>query len=102
MGNLLEEHIPNDFYHDIFILKGIASNPHYGVKKHLKDKIDYTDFWILNTSKYPITLKSKNGNFSDRYIEGHSISLVKTDAYMENDITCEYLGEKVTPTPINS
>ncbi len=103
-GNLLAEKIPDSYYHDIFILKGIASNSEYGVKEHLEDDIDHTDFWILNTSKYPVQLKSKNDNYHDRYLTGHSISLIKTKKqidYTHNDIYCEYLGEKVSPTPVN-
>ncbi len=53
-GNILEEHIDNDFYHDIFLLKGIASNINHGVKEQNRDRIDFTDFWVLNTSKYPV------------------------------------------------
>ena len=103
-GNLLEEHIPDSYYHDIFFLEGIASNPKYGVKEHLEDEIDHTDFWILNSSKYPVQLKSKSDNYHDRYIEGHSISLIKTKTqvdYLSGEIYCEYLGEKVSPTLIN-
>ncbi len=104
-GNLLEENIPDSYYHDIFFLEGIASNPKYGVKEHLEDEIDHTDFWILNTSKHPVQLKSNSDNYHDRYIEGHSISLIKTMAHVDyaaGEIHCEYLGEKVSPTLVNT
>ncbi len=104
-GNLLEENIPNSYYHDIFFLKGIASNPVYGVKEHLEEQIDHTDFWILNTSKHPVKLRSNNDNYHDRYIEGHSISLVKTVSQVDyanaDHIYCEYLGVCVAPTLVS-
>ena len=103
-GNLLEKDISNSYYHDIFILEGIASNQKHGVKKHLYDDIDHTDFWILNTSKHPVKLRSHNNKFHDRYIEGHSISLVKTESQIDyankKDIYCEYLGVSVSTSPI--
>ena len=104
-GNLLEEDVSDSYYHDIFFLKGIASNLKHGVKEHLDDDIDHTDFWILNTSKYPVKLRSHNDNYHDRYIEGNSISLVKTKSQVDyanaDAIYCEYLSEKVSPTLIN-
>ena len=46
-GELLEEPCINNYYNDIFLLKGIASNSSHGVKVQLDDEIDYTDFWVL-------------------------------------------------------
>ena len=37
-----------DYYYDIFLLKGIASNQNHGVKEHLDTKIEHSDFWVLN------------------------------------------------------
>lgn len=100
-GALLDESIPDDYYHDIFLLKGIASHPEHGVKENTYTAIDNNDFWVLNTSKHPVQLKSKNHHYHDRYLEGHSINLIKSTTVNYEDISCEYLGEKVSPTPIN-
>ena len=101
-GNLLEEDVPDDYYHDIFFLKGIASHQQHGVKN--SSEIDRNDFWILNTSKYPLLLTSKNHLYHDREIKGHDIALIKTnhgsDFHIE-DIICEYQNTKVSPTPIS-
>ena len=103
-GNLLDEKIEDSFYHDIFFLEGLASNSLHGVKEHLEEDIDHTDFWILNTSKYPVRLRCDNDNFYDRYIDGHSVSLIKTDRHVDftnkEDIYCEYLDVQMVPTPL--
>ena len=102
-GELLTSHTPDTFYHDIFILEGIASNPHHGVKEDLDGSIDHTDFWVLNTSKYPVQLNTKSKNFTPRYLEGNSITLIKTKRtldYHDKDIYCEYLGVQCSPTPL--
>jgi hypothetical protein len=100
-GQLLEEHISDDYYHDIFFLKGIASNEVHGVKEHLETQIDHTDFWVLNTSQYPIKLKSTNHNYHDRTLLGHSVTLIKTkEPFDTKTILCEYLNKSLHPTPI--
>jgi hypothetical protein len=102
-GELLDSHTADSFYHDIFILEGIASNPYHGVKEDLAEGIDHTDFWVLNTSKYPVQLNTKSKNFTPRYLEGNSITLIKTKRYIDyhdRDIFCEYLGTQRSPTPI--
>ena len=104
-GHLLEEHIVDSFMHDIFFLEGLASHSTYGVKEDLEKQIDHTDFWILNTSKYPVKLRSNNDNFHDREIDAHSISLIKTERHVDfdnrEDIYCEYLGVKVAPSSLS-
>lgn len=100
-GQLLHEKIPNDFYHDIFFLKGIASHPLHGIKGDKDIAIKDTDFWVLNTSKYPVYLHSQNGYYADKELEGHSINLITSIQMHCEDIICEYLGEKVSPSPIN-
>jgi len=100
-GELIEESFKNDFYHDIFLLKGVASNVEYGVKEDLKDKIDYTDFWILNTSSYPVTIKSINKNFKKQTILGNDMQLIKTKEHINfKDIVFEFNKKEVNPTPI--
>jgi hypothetical protein len=101
-GILLEEHVLDTFYHDIFILKGIASNPHHGVKEALKEQIDHTDFWVLNTSRFPVQIHSQNKNFTSVYLSGQSITLIKADKQFpyHDDVYCAYLDAKVYATSL--
>ena len=89
-GNLVDDYFENSFYHDIFILEGMASSKDYGVKVNLDDGIDYTDFWILNTSRYPVDFWL-NGLEKQR-IDGNDLVLIKTDNHIdfEKDIFFEY------------
>jgi hypothetical protein len=99
-GELLEEHCIDDFYHDIFLLKGIASNRDYGVKEHLSNQIDYTDFWALNTSKFPVWIKSHNGNINNTELKGNEMLFIKTKSHLnfeDNDLYFEYNGTIVHP-----
>ena len=100
-GNLVDEHMENSFYHDIFILKGIASNSDYGVKENLDDGIDYTDFWILNTSKHPVYFWSKG--IEKQKIDGNDLVLIKTDEPIDfsKDITFAYKGKTIHATLLN-
>jgi hypothetical protein len=101
-GELLEEDIANDFYHDIFLLKGIASNCDYGVKIQ-NEEIDHTDFWVLNTSPYPVKIQSDSGLIETREIQGNDVQFIKTLDHIDlnhNDLTFEYEGVKVSPTEI--
>ncbi len=103
-GDLLDESEPDDFYHDIFLLKGIASNSNHGVRVQNEDKIDYTDFWVLNTSKFPVWLKSHSGNIKDIELQGNEMKFIKTKTHVDfknNDIYFEYNGKKVSPTPLD-
>jgi len=102
-GNILEEHIDNDFYHDIFLLKGIASNINHGVKEQNRDRIDFTDFWVLNTSKYPAWIKSHSKNIEDIELGGNSVKFIKTKNHLnfnKKDIYFEFNNQKVYPTQI--
>jgi len=98
-GEILHESCIDDYYHDIFLLKGIASNRTHGVKvQHHKD-IDYTDFWVLNTSRYSVWMKSHSNNIDDTLLEGNEMKFIKTkahvnfqakDLYFENDHVIVY------------
>ncbi len=103
-GDLLKESDPDDFYHDIFLLKGIASNRNHGVKVQNRDKIDYTDFWVLNTSKFPVRMKSHSGTVEDIEIEGNEMKFIKTKTHVnfkDNDLYFEYNGKEISPTPLD-
>jgi len=76
-GSLLDESVPDSYYHDIFILEGVASSYKDGVQKQKKEKPDATDFWILNTSNHPATLL-KSDKFNSQDIEPKSLTLIKT------------------------
>lgn len=99
-GELLEEEIPDDFYHDIFLLKGIASNRTHGVKIQNEDKIDYTDFWVLNSSSYPVWIKSHAESLNNEELAANSVKLIKTKNHINlesNDLYFEYKDKKVKP-----
>jgi len=102
-GDLLEEHVIDDFYHDIFLLKGIASNRSHGVRLQNEKEIDYTDFWVLNTSQYPVTLKSHSDSLNEQTIEGNEVRFVKTKSHLncqKKDLYFEHNGVRVYPTEI--
>jgi len=107
MGVLLNEEIPNDFYHDIFLLESFASHQEHGVKVYDEaedpNHIDHTDFWVLNTSKFPVIIGSESNNFEDECIFPHGLRLIKTQnsfCYSSGDVYCEYEGVKVKVTAI--
>jgi len=107
MGVLLDEEIPNDFYHDIFLLESFASHQEHGVKVYDEvedpNHIDHTDFWVLNTSKFPVIIGSESNNFEDECIFPHGLRLIKTQkpfCYSSGDVYCEYEGVKVKVTEI--
>jgi len=102
-GELLEEHYKNDYYHDILLLKGIASNRSHGVKVQDNKEIDHTDFWVLNTSKYPVWIKSHSGNIDNLLLKGNEIKFIKTKTHVnfdENDLYFEYKGQIVYPVSL--
>jgi len=102
-GEILEEHCRNDYYHDIFLLKGIASNRSHGVRIQNSEDIDYTDFWVLNTSRHPVWMKSHSDNIEDYLLEGHEMKFIKTKHHVnlnQKDLFFEYNGAIVHPTPI--
>jgi len=104
-GEILDEFCINDFYHDIFLLKGIASNRTHGVKVQHDKEIDYTDFWVLNTSQYPVWIKSHSQNIETYFLQGNEMKFIKTKNHVDfptEDLYFEYEGKIVHPTPLNS
>jgi len=106
-GNLLQEDAVNNFYNDVFFLESFASHKEYGVKvqdeETEKPHITHHDFWVLNTSKYPVTIKSRSENFEDIQIEGNGLQLIKTSkpfSYENGDVCCEFEGIKLTVTAL--
>ena len=103
LGILLEEGVEDTFYHDIFFLESFASCHKHGVKVQNNDDIDHTDFWVLNTSKFPINIGSKKENFPLECIPPNGIKFIKTKEafdYNDRDIYCEYEGVRVGVTSI--
>ena len=103
-GELLEEPCADDFYHDIFLLKGLASNRSYGVKEHLLGEIDHTDFWVLNTSKLPVWIKSHSNNIKEKELKGNEMLFIKTKSHINfksNDLYFEYNNRTIHPTPLD-
>jgi len=106
-GALLKEDSVSNFYHDVFFLESFASHKEYGVKVYDEDDdkrhITHHDFWVLNTSKHPVTIKSRTQNFEDIEIEGNGLQLIKTSkpfCYKNGDVCCEFNGVKVIATAI--
>ena len=102
-GELLEESCKDDYYHDIFLLKGIASNRTHGVRECHDKEIDYTDFWVLNTSQYPVWIKSHSGNIENIPLKGNEMKFIKTKYHVnfsKKDIYFEYEGFRISPTEI--
>ncbi len=102
-GELLPEAVEDSFYHDIFILEGIASSHRHGVKQEQERDPDHSDFWVLNTSSYPATLRSHSDHVPTLEIEGNSLILVKTDHpqdYSCGDIYFAFRGRSETIIPI--
>ena len=102
-GNLLEEPCKDDYYHDIFLLKGIASNRTHGIRENLEQEIDYTDFWVLNTSRYPVWIKSHSNNVNTLLLQGNEMKFMKTKTHINfetNDIYFEHEGVTVSPYTI--
>ena len=107
LGLLLDEEIEDTFYHDIFLLESFASHQEHGVKvydeREDNNHIDHTDFWVLNTSKFPVIIGSKSANFEEECIFPHGLRLIKTQkpfSYASGDVYCEYEGVRVAVTPI--
>ena len=100
-GDLLDESYPDDYYHDIFLLKGIASNRNHGVDIQNEKQIDYTDFWVLNTSRYPVWIKSHSENIKTQKLEANEMKFIKTKTHInfkQNDLYFEYNKVSVSPT----
>ena len=106
-GALLKEDAVNNFYHDVFFLESFASHKEYGVKVYDEESdelhITHHDFWVLNTSRHPVTVKSRSQNFEETQIEGNGLQLIKTSkafCYKNGDVCCEFKGVKVVATAI--
>ncbi len=94
-GELLPETVDDSFYHDIFLLEGIASSHKHGVREEQATDPDHSDFWVLNTSKYPVTLRSHSQKIPTQEIAGNTLILIKTDHpqdYSCGDIYFEFRG----------
>jgi hypothetical protein len=107
MGVLLDAQIEDTFYHDIFLLESFASHTEHGVKVYDEEEdpnhIDHTDFWVLNTSKFPVIVGSRSKNFEEECIFPHGLRLIKTQkpfCYASGDVFCEYEGVRVNVTAI--
>ena len=107
LGLLLDEKVEDTFYHDIFILESFASHQEHGVKIYDESEdsqhIDHTDFWVLNTSKFPVIIGSKSKNFEEECIFPHGLRLIKTDkpfSYESGDVYCEYAGVRIDVSAI--
>lgn len=107
LGVLLDEQIEDTFYHDIFLLESFASHQEHGVKVYDENEdpnhIDHTDFWVLNTSKFPVLIGSHSHNFVEECIMPHGLRLIKTKkpfSYESRDVYCEYEGLRVSVSPI--
>jgi len=107
MGVLLDEGVEDTFYHDIFLLESFASHQEYGVKVYDEaedpEHIDHTDFWVLNTSKFPVIIGSESNNFEDECVFPHGLRLIKTEmpfCYASGDVYCEYEGVRVSVSAI--
>jgi len=107
LGILLEEEVKDTFYHDIFLLESFASHTEHGVKVYDEpldeNHINHTDFWVMNTSKFPVIIGSESKNFEEECIFPHGLRLIKTSkpfCYASSDVYCEYEGVKVAVTPV--
>ena len=106
-GILLEESVKDSFYHDIFLLESFASHQEHGVKVYDEPQdpnhIDHTDFWVLNTSKFPVIIGSESDNFKPQCIQPHGLALIQTKhpfSYEQKDVYAQYEGVKVYVTPV--
>ena len=106
LGVLLDSKVPDSFYNDIFLLESFASHQKLGVKTYHDDNphhIDHTDFWVLNTSKFPVTIGSDSENFPKICIMPHGLRMVKTKnifSYEDRDIYAQYDRVKVYFTAV--
>jgi len=106
-GELLNEAAPSNYYHDVFLLESYASHKEHGVKVYDEPRdekhIDNKDFWVLNTSAYPVTIRSNTHNFEDMEVPAHGLQLIKTNnpfCYKHGDVFCEYNDKRVAATAI--
>ena len=107
LGILLESSVVDSFYHDVFLLESFASHQEHGVKVYDEPQdphhIDHTDFWVLNTSKFPVIIGSESHNFPTQCIQPHALALIQTKhpfSYKDKDVYCMYEGVKVYVTAV--
>jgi len=102
-GELLPVEADDSFYNDIFLLEGPASSQSRGVRRELESKPDSSDFWILNTSLYPATLRSHSGLIPPTPIQAQSLKLISCDRapdYRDGDLYVEFRGRTEAFVPI--
>jgi hypothetical protein len=102
-GELLPETVEDSFYHDVFLLEGIASSHKHGVREEQVTDPDHSDFWVLNTSRFPVTLQSHSQKIPTYEIGGNTLILIKTDYpqdYSCGDIYFEFRGRSESIVPI--
>jgi len=102
-GDLLPESVEDSYYHDVFLLEGFASSHRHGVMTEQSEAPDHSDFWVLNTSAYPLTLRSHSGHIPPTEITPHSVVLIQTDHpqdYADGDIYGEFRGRTEVVVPI--
>jgi len=106
-GELLHEAVPSNFYHDVFLLESFASHKEHGVKVYDEPTdelhITHNDFWVMNTSAFPVTIRSNSHNFEDMEVPGHGLRLIKANnpfCYKHGDVFCEYENKRVAATAI--
>ncbi len=106
-GELLNEAATSNFYHDVFLLESYASHKEHGVKVYDEPRdekhITHNDFWVMNTSAFPVTIKSNTHNFEEREVPAHGLQLIKANnpfCYKHGDVFCEYENKRVAATAI--
>jgi len=102
-GELLPVEANDSFYNDVFLMEGLASSQKHGVKEERAAEPDYSDFWILNTSIYPATLRSHSGVVPPTPIEAQSLRPISCDRlpdYHGGDLYLEYRGRTEHFVPI--
>jgi hypothetical protein len=102
-GELLPENAEDSYYHDVFLLEGFASSHRHGVMTELASDPDHSDFWVLNTSAYPLILRSHSGYVPPVLIAPQSLVLILTEHpqdYADGDIYGEFRGRTGAVVPI--
>ncbi len=102
-GDLLPSDFDDSFYDDVFLLEGTASSNRRGVGEELLRDPDKSDFWILNTSLYPLTLKSHTGSIEPIHIQPQSLRLIKSKTfcgYDTGELYASYKGRTESFVPV--
>ena len=104
-GELLPSETDDSFYNDLFLLEGLASSHRQGVRVETPGRPDASDFWVLNTSLYPVTIRSHSGLLPPTPIEAQSLRLIELDRpvdYSLEDLYAEYRGRSEAFVPVAS